>query len=199
MDSKLSIAGTHGGLAVRRVPLSSIKPDPANARAHGERNLASIVASLERFGQAEPLVVNGRTGRLVAGHGRLLAMRQLGWAEADVVEVDLAEIDATALGIALNRTGELAEWDDAALGAILQVLQAEDALAGVGFDEAEIDEVIARLSPIASSCYTRAPVDGATSESTPPGATSPASPLPLRWLGSRPISARARRRSAASP
>jgi len=73
------------GLAVRRVPLSSIYEDPANARLHGERNLDAIQASLRRFGQAEPLVLNARTGRLVAGHGRLQAMRRLGWKEADSV------------------------------------------------------------------------------------------------------------------
>jgi len=38
-------------LLVRRVPLSSLVLDPANARAYGERNLESIVASLQRFGQ----------------------------------------------------------------------------------------------------------------------------------------------------
>jgi DNA modification methylase len=133
------------GLSVRRVSLASIHEDPANARLHGERNLDAIVASLQRFGQAEPLVVNSRSGRLVAGHGRLAAMRKLGWTEADVVEVDLAEIDATALGIALNRTAELAEWDDQALGRLLEQLRAEDSLDGVGFDLGEIDEILAQL------------------------------------------------------
>ena len=126
-------SGPVKGLSVRRLSLVSIKQDPANARLHGPRNLDSIADSLARFGQAEPLVVNARSGRLVAGHGRLAAMRKLGWTEADVVEVDLAEIDATALGIALNRTAELAEWDEGALAALLAQLKADDALDGVGF------------------------------------------------------------------
>ena len=33
----------------------------------------------------------------------------LGWTECDVLEVDCDEVTATALGIALNRTAELAE------------------------------------------------------------------------------------------
>lgn len=57
------------GLVVRRVALTAIHEDPANARLHNERNLDAIVASLQRWGQAEPLVVNARSGRLVAGHG----------------------------------------------------------------------------------------------------------------------------------
>ncbi len=96
-------------LTIRRVPLASLVPDPANARAHGEKNLEAIRASLARFGQAEPLVVQRATRRVIGGHGRLAAMKALGWAEADVVELDLDDLQATALGIALNRTGELAE------------------------------------------------------------------------------------------
>jgi len=51
-------------LLITRVPLDSLSLDPANARAHGERNLETIVASLQRFGQAEPLVVLKGTGRV---------------------------------------------------------------------------------------------------------------------------------------
>lgn len=138
-------SGPVKGLNVRRLPLSALKVDPANARLHGPRNLDSIAASLARFGQAEPLVVNARSGRLVAGHGRLAAMRKLGWTEADVVELDLAEIDATALGIALNRTAELAEWDDGALASLLAQLKADEALDGLGFDDVEIAKLLADL------------------------------------------------------
>ena len=134
-------------LTIRRVPLAELVPDPANARAHGERNLESIRASLARWGQAEPLVVQRSTRRVIGGHGRLAAMKALGWTECDVVELDLDDLQATALGIALNRTGELAEWDLPALGKILDSLQTQGALDGVGFNEKEIsgilDDVIA--------------------------------------------------------
>ncbi len=38
-------------LSIRRVARSSLRPDPANVRAHNERNLDAIQASLSRFGQ----------------------------------------------------------------------------------------------------------------------------------------------------
>ena len=132
-------------LAIRRVPLDSLHLDPANARAHGERNLEAIEGSLVRFGQAEPLVVHRETGRVIAGNGRLVAMRKLGWSECDVVEVGLDAIEATALGIALNRTADLASWDEPALAKLLDGLRAEDALAGVGFTDIDIDELLAGL------------------------------------------------------
>jgi len=132
-------------LAIRRVPLDALHLDPANARAHSDRNLAAITASLRRFGQAEPLVVHQATGRVIGGNGRLVAMQNLGWTEADVVEVDLDAIEATALGIALNRTADLASWDTPALVALLQELQQEDALLGVGYETEDIDELLAEI------------------------------------------------------
>ncbi len=115
------------GLKITRVPLDSLHLDPANARQHPERNLETIRGSLQRFGQAEPLVVHKATRRVIGGNGRLVAMRELGWPECDVVEIEADEVTATALGIALNRTAELASWDLPALGALLESLQAEGA------------------------------------------------------------------------
>jgi DNA modification methylase len=127
------------------VPIASLHLDPANARAHPERNLESILASLQRFGQAEPLVVQKGTRRVVGGNGRLQAMKKLGWTECDVVELEVNDLEATSLGIALNRTAELAEWDEPVLARILKHLRDEDALVGLGFDVPEIDDLIASL------------------------------------------------------
>jgi DNA modification methylase len=69
-------------------------------------------------------------------------MRALGWTHCDVVELDLAATDATALGIALNRTAELAEWDNDALAQLLEQLRSEDSLEGVGFSGADIDSLL---------------------------------------------------------
>lgn len=132
-------------LTIKRVAISSLRPDPANPRTHDERNVAAISASLERFQQVEPLVVQRGTQRVIAGHGRLAAMRGLGWTDCDVVELDVDDITATGLGIALNRSSELGGWDLPALSAILDTLRAEDALAGVGYSPAEIDALLADL------------------------------------------------------
>ena len=51
-------------LTIKRVALSDLHQDPANARAHPDVNLSAIEASLARFGQAEPLVVQAESGRV---------------------------------------------------------------------------------------------------------------------------------------
>ncbi len=129
-------------LTIRRVALSGLHFDPANARSHDERNLDAIAASLRQFGQAEPLVVQRGTGRVIGGNGRLAAMKGLGWAGCDVVELDVDATQAVALGIALNRTGELASWDMPALSKILESFKGSEVFDALGFDEKEMGEVL---------------------------------------------------------
>jgi DNA modification methylase len=129
-------------LLIRRIALADLHADPANARLHPTENLDAIAASLTRFHQVEPLVVQRSTGRVIGGNGRLAAMAKLGWTECDVVELDLNDTQATALGIALNRTAELAEWDNGALSKILDSLKEDGALDGVGFTDEDMQAVL---------------------------------------------------------
>jgi len=127
------------------VKIDALVFDPANARKHGEKNLAAIKSSLQRFGQQKPIVVDAN-GVVRAGNGTLAAAKALGWKEIAIVRSPLSGSEATAYAIADNRTSELAEWDDDVLSQTLAALQIEDeelALAS-GFDAKEID---ALLSP----------------------------------------------------
>ena len=126
-------------LEIRRVPLDSLHVDPANARIHDDRNLEAIKGSLARFGLQKPIVVD-RRGMIRAGNGTFLAAKALGWKTIPIVETDLEGLEAAAYAIADNRTSDLSEFDLPSLGKLLEELRVEDALDGVGYDEAEIDE-----------------------------------------------------------
>lgn len=106
----------------KRVKLSELHEDPANSRLHPDENLADIRASLLEFGQVERLIVHKATGKVIGGNGRLKVMRSLGWEECDVALVDMNDMKATALGIALNRAGERAEWDTKVLAQLMEGL-----------------------------------------------------------------------------
>lgn len=58
-------------LRVDVVSLSSLIEDKANPRTHDEKNLEAIKASLAKFGQVEPLVIQASTGMVVGGNGRM--------------------------------------------------------------------------------------------------------------------------------
>lgn len=123
------------------VDIDTLHEDPANARLHNERNLQAIAASLKQFGQVEPLVTSKATGKVIGGNGRLQAMRSLGWTRVNINQVDIDDTQATALGLALNRTAELAEWDHSALAKLSQSLEDTDIdLTAMALDAESISE-----------------------------------------------------------
>ena len=137
------------GKIEKAAPIEGLWEDPANARTHDDRNRAAIRSSLMQFGQVDPLVVlrdpedEKRTGRVIAGNGRLSVMRELGWESARVLWVDMTDSQATAFAIAHNRTGELASWDNDVLGALIkQIEEAEPELFAVtGFSLKELEAI----------------------------------------------------------
>jgi DNA modification methylase len=128
---------------IERAKVSLLHADPANVRKHGERNLAAIKASLARFGQQKPIVVDA-DGIVRAGNGTLAAAIALEWDEIDVVRTPLRGSEAAAFAIADNRTAELAEWESDALRQQLEALMAEGfEMDATGFDSDELARLLA--------------------------------------------------------
>jgi DNA modification methylase len=123
-------------MKTKRVAIASLVRDPKNPRVHNERNLEAISASLERFGQVEPIVVEAGTNRILGGHGRVLALEAKGETHVVVVEADVHGDDARALSLALNRTGDLATYDNDLLIAALEGLEVP------GFTAEDIAELV---------------------------------------------------------
>jgi hypothetical protein len=148
--------------------IQTLEPAKRNVKTH---DLAAIKASIRRFGFGAPLITDTRTGRLVGGHGRVDALREMrdageeppagvrlikkgkrwkvpvfAWTSSDDDEAD-------AFAIALNRVQDAGGYDLPSLEQLAAVL-GPDGLAGTGFTEAEIDSLV-RAGTI--------PNDGATS------------------------------------
>lgn len=131
-------------MQVERIEIEKLTPDPANARKHGERNIEAVVASLNRFGQQKPIVID-KANVVRAGNGTLAAAKSLGWTHINCVRTELDGTDAIAYAIADNRTAELAEWDVDVLAAELEGLQLEGMLELTGFDDKELDEMLKQV------------------------------------------------------
>jgi hypothetical protein len=56
----------------------SLKPDHRNPRVHSDKQVRQIAKSIESFGFNVPLLIDDEQ-KVIAGHGRLLAARRLGW------------------------------------------------------------------------------------------------------------------------
>jgi len=120
-------------LKIEQVSISTLKPDPMNARRHDAKNLTAISNSLKRFGQRKPIVITG-DGTVVAGNGTLAAALQLGWTELACARVprNWTHEEIKAYALADNRTAELAEWDPSMLAEQLLELDA------VGWDVSDL-------------------------------------------------------------
>ena len=126
---------------IQCIAVSELSLDPSNVRKHSRRNLDAIKASLRKFGQQKPIVVDVK-GIVLAGNGTLTAAKELGWTEIQITRTELAGVEATAFAIADNRTAELAEWDET-LGEVLLALAANDFdLNEIGFDQSEFSKLI---------------------------------------------------------
>ena len=138
--------GLGGGLLIERRSVHDLSNDPANARKHNDRNIDAIIASLRRFGQQKPIVID-KTNIVRAGNGTLEAARRLGWESIDCVTTALQGSDAIAYAIADNRTAELAEWDEDTLAAQLNGLltESEEIALAAGFTPEEIEAMLSQF------------------------------------------------------
>lgn len=149
---------------IEYVPLDDVVPADRNPKEHA---IPDIVTSVRRFGFTAPLLHDERTDRLVAGHGRLDALRAIrdsddpkvpngitlgpdgawlvpvvrGWASTD-------DAHAEAYLVADNRLTERGGWDDHALAALLEDVRdySPDLLAATGFSGDDLDALLASVT-----------------------------------------------------
>lgn len=107
--------------------LNDIYPAEYNPRKTlkpGDTEYEALKNSLERFGLAEPLIVNKATERLISGHQRLNVLKASGIKEAEVVLVELNEDQEKLLNIALNKID--GDWDYEKLENLFEDIKADD-------------------------------------------------------------------------
>ena len=129
---------------IETIAVAELSLDPSNVRKHSRRNLDAIKASLRKFGQQKPIVVDAK-GIVLAGNGTLTAAKELGWTEIQATRTELAGVEATAFAIADNRTAELAEWDDNLDDVLKSLLGAGQDLEDLGFSESELAKISSDL------------------------------------------------------
>lgn len=130
-------------LQVEMRPIAALLPYVRNARTHSDAQVAQIAASMVEFGWTNPILVDGDNG-VIAGHGRLLAARQLGHSTVPVIELaHLTPNQKRAYILADNKLAENAGWDEELLRLELADLKLADYDLGlIGFDPDELDDIL---------------------------------------------------------
>jgi DNA modification methylase len=138
-------------LAIVYRPIDELKPDPANPRCHSRKQIRQIGNSLKAFDFIVPVLID-REDKIIAGHGRVLAGREVGLTEVPTLCLDhLTVAQARAFMIADNRLTEIATWDDRLLAQQLKelsLLGLDFDVTITGFEVAEIDLRIASLEDL---------------------------------------------------
>jgi DNA modification methylase len=72
---------------LERLPLTSIKPYENNAKIHTPEQIGQIIKSIEDLGFNDPIAVD-ENGMIIEGHGRFMALQQMGWTEVDCIRLE---------------------------------------------------------------------------------------------------------------
>jgi len=99
--------------ALVRLRVDQIIPNAGNAREHNAEQLRLLQKSLEHFGIVALPIVQKGTNVLIAGHGRVEALKAAGRL-SDVIpclEVELTNEDALAYAVTDNRLTDLSSWN----------------------------------------------------------------------------------------
>jgi hypothetical protein len=127
---------------VERWSIERLVPYARNARTHSDAQVAQLAASIREWGWTVPVLVD-EAGMLIAGHGRILAARKLGLAEAPVmVARGWSEAQKRAYVLADNKLAMNAGWDQSMLAVELADLRdmAFDTQL-IGFSEIELADL----------------------------------------------------------
>jgi hypothetical protein len=153
------------------VPLDDLRPARRNPRVH---DVSLLVTLLRRFGLGATPVLDTRTGRLVAGHGRTLALRWMrdhGELPPEGVErangalyprevvrpiwlvptrfVRTAnDLEAEAMLLADNRAPENSGWQPDTLHAMLDDLARARGAEELGWSQAALARILAPVEPL---------------------------------------------------
>ena len=146
-------------IRIEYMALSALTKWDRNPKLHNED---AINASVSRFGFISPILINEKTGILVAGHGRVeelerrkaagepppsrISVRKGEWYVPVIRGVSFAtDEEAAAYAIADNRLVELGGWDSEGLASVLdEVKETDFGLDGLGFDDDDLREFHAK-------------------------------------------------------
>lgn len=129
-------------LRVETVNIEELNLNPLNSKLHPADQIDQIAASIEQFGNCDPLGVwTNDAGELVIveGHGRYAALKKLGITEVPVIRLDhLSDEQRRAYGLVHNKLTMNSDFDFELLQNELDMVTSID-MGDFGFIEAQFD------------------------------------------------------------
>ena len=71
-------------MQIEVVSIDKIKEYELNAKEHPKEQIEQIKKSIQDFGNNDPIAIDGN-GEIIEGHGRYIALKELGYKEVEVI------------------------------------------------------------------------------------------------------------------
>ena len=131
-------------LKVENVNIDELNLNPLNSKLHPAEQIDQIAASIEQFGNCDPIGVwTNDAGELVIveGHGRYAALRKLGITDVPIIRLDhLTDEQRRAYGLAHNKLTMNSDFDFELLANELDMVSKID-MTDFGFAEVEMPDI----------------------------------------------------------
>ena len=122
-------------MQIEYVDINSIKPYKKNAKLHPKEQIEQIKKSIEEFGNNDPIAI--WKDEIVEGHGRLIALKELGYKEIPIIRLDhLTDEERKAYTLVHNKLTMNSDFDFDILEDELNDIGSID-MEKYGFDELE--------------------------------------------------------------
>ena len=98
-------------MKIINLKLDELKPYEKNHRIHPKKQIDLLAKNIERFGFTTPVLID-KNNEIIAGHGRLLALKQLGRDDVPCVRMEnLTPDEVKALRLADNQIALMGDTD----------------------------------------------------------------------------------------
>ena len=125
--------------------LKRIKPYPENNKKHPKEQIEALARSIADQGLDSPITVD-KAGVIISGHGRLEALKSLGWKFAPVRHLKmLTKQQADKLRIAANKTTSNDYDFDALQRELARLSEEGEDLTSLGLDDKELEMMVGEL------------------------------------------------------
>ena len=123
--------------------VSELIPYINNSRTHSEEQVTQIASSIKEFGFTNPILIE-KDNSIIAGHGRLQAVKKLGYDEVPCIVISgLTKTQIKALIIADNQLALNAGWDIEKLSVEIEGLEEDKFdLSILGFEDDFIKDLL---------------------------------------------------------
>ena len=97
-------------MEIVKIKINDLKPYSKNAKKHPKKQIECIKQSIKQFGFNDPIGI-WKDNIVIEGHGRLQALKELGYEEVECIRLDhLTDDERRAYTLAHNKVAE-SEWD----------------------------------------------------------------------------------------